>query len=268
MATGVCHRAKIQADRTRFVTLWGATMSIRDYYELLQLPQLLGRLATPVTLCLDHIFICADVGAPESQALLDAGLVEGARNVHPGQGTANRRFFFDRGFLELLWVHDEQEAISARTKPTRLWERWSQRTGQANPFGLCFSSQSEADHPLPFDSWAYEPVYLPSSKRIHFARGTALSEPELFALSWPQLPANRATQPTAHKVRLTSMLGVSVGMADTEHLTGPMRAARDAGLIRIHGSPRPELLIDFSSTDAIELRLPALGITLVGHCST
>ena len=61
------------------------------------------------------------------------------------------------------------------------------------------------------------------------------------------------------------MLGVSVGMADTEHLSAPMRAARDAGLIRIHGSAKPELWIEFSSPDAIDLHLPALGITLKGH---
>lgn len=218
-----------------------------------------------MTLCLDHIFICSGVGAPESQALLDAGFVEGSRNVHPGQGTANRRFFFERGFLELLWVHDESEATSALTRPTRLWERWSRRVGRANPFGICFSSPSKADHPLPFDSWAYEPAYLPQSKRINFARGTALSEPELFALSWPQPPANRAPQPTEHRLPLASMLGVSVGMADTEHFSAPMRAARDAGLIRIHGSAKPELLIEFSSPDAIDLHLPALGITLKGH---
>lgn len=128
-----------------------------------------------MTLCLDHIFVCTPVGAPESQALLDAGFIEGSRNVHPGQGTSNRRFFFEHGFLELLWVHDESEATSACTGPTCLWERWSMRDGQANPFGICFSLKSETELALPFPSWAYEPVYLPKGKRIHFAQGATLS---------------------------------------------------------------------------------------------
>lgn len=218
-----------------------------------------------MTLCLDHIFVCTSVDAPEAQALLDAGFVEGTRNVHPGQGTSNRRFFFEHGFLELLWVHDEPEATSARTGPTRLWERWSLRDGPANPFGICFAPQSEVDHPLPFASWAYEPVYLPQGKRIHFAQGTEMSEPELFALSWPQLRAAAAPQPRTHRLPLNSMLAVSVGLSNTDDLSQPMRAARDSGLVKVHKSARPELVVEFSSPHSIELRLPTLAITLQGR---
>lgn len=218
-----------------------------------------------MSLCLDHIFVCTSAGAPEAQELIDVGFVEGSRNVHPGQGTSNRRFFFEHGFLELLWVHDEPEATSARTGPTRLWERWSLRAAQANPFGICFSPQSEVDLPLPFASWAYEPVYLPKGKRIYFAQGTALSEPELLALSWPQPPAAAATQPRAHRLQLNSMLAVSVGLSDTVRLSEPMRAARDSGLVQVHRSARPELVVEFSSPNAIDLRLPTLAITLQGR---
>jgi len=42
----------------------------------------------------DHLFVCANLGAPEADSLIAFGLTEGAPNVHPGQGTANRRFFF------------------------------------------------------------------------------------------------------------------------------------------------------------------------------
>lgn len=218
-----------------------------------------------MTLCLDHIFVCTSIGAPESQALLDAGFIEGSRNVHPGQGTSNRRFFFEHGFLELLWVHDESEATSARTGPTRLWERWSMRNGQANPFGICFSPKSETELPLPFSSWSYEPIYLPRGKRIHFAQGTALSEPELFALSWPQVPAATAPQPRSHRLPLNSMIAVSVGLSDTENLSEPMRAARDSGLVCVHRSTGPELVVEFSSPRSLDLRLPTLAITLRGR---
>jgi hypothetical protein len=218
-----------------------------------------------MSLYLDHVFVCTSAGAPEAQLLLDAGFVEGTRNVHPGQGTSNRRFFFEHGFLELLWVHDEREATSALTRPTRLWERWSQRAGRANPFGICFSSPSGADQALPFASWAYEPVYLPKGKRIHFVQGAALSEPELFALGWPQPPAVMAAQPRAHGQPLRSMSAVSVGMADVEHLTAPMGAARDAGLIRVHKSSTPELVVEFSCPVSTHLHLPSLGLILCGR---
>ena len=39
---------------------------------------------------LDHFFIMTAFGAPAGNKLLDIGLVEGAPNDHPGQGTANR----------------------------------------------------------------------------------------------------------------------------------------------------------------------------------
>ncbi len=69
---------------------------------------------------LDHIFIVCDVGAPEAAALTALGLVEAPPNVHPGQGTACRRFAFPRQYLERLWVADEDEAQNERTRPTRL----------------------------------------------------------------------------------------------------------------------------------------------------
>jgi len=80
-----------------------------------------------MALALDHVFVCTAVGAPEAEALTAAGFAEGAGNVHPGQGTACRRFFFRNAFLELVWVHDEAEARSPETAPTRLWERWRDR---------------------------------------------------------------------------------------------------------------------------------------------
>jgi hypothetical protein len=76
-----------------------------------------------MTVELDHIFICTEVGAPEADQLVAFGLAEGTSNVHPGQGTTNRRFFFHNAMLELLWVREEQEARSPPITPARLWER-------------------------------------------------------------------------------------------------------------------------------------------------
>jgi hypothetical protein len=46
----------------------------------------------------DHLFICTDVGADE----------------------ANRRFFCHNAVLELLWIHNPEEAKSKLIAPTRL----------------------------------------------------------------------------------------------------------------------------------------------------
>ncbi len=57
---------------------------------------------------LDHVLVCTQVGAPEAEALVDFGLSEGSANRHPGQGTANRRFFFRNAMIELAFVVDSE----------------------------------------------------------------------------------------------------------------------------------------------------------------
>lgn len=218
-----------------------------------------------MSLRLDHVFVCVGLDGPEARALLEVGLVEGSPNVHPGQGTANRRFFFQHGFLELLWVHDAREATSARTAPTRLWERWTGRAGPANPFGLCFSSPTGIEGPLPFDTWTYAPTYLPPERTITFAAGTTLAEPELFVLGWPIPPDAAAREPRTHRVPLEAMLGVSVGLRDPGAISAPLRAARDAGWLRVHGSAEPELVVEFAAPRAVQVTLPELGLTLRGE---
>lgn len=98
-----------------------------------------------------HLFICTAAGAPAAEKLLQFGLTEGSANVHPGQGTANRRFFFHNLMLELLWVHSATEAQSATTQPTYLWERWVAHQPQTCPFGVCLRlSRHLAPEALPF----------------------------------------------------------------------------------------------------------------------
>ena len=84
----------------------------------------------------DHLFITTSVGAPEADRLLRAGFAEGEPNVHSGQGSSCRRFFFQNAYLEFLWVENESEARAAPVERTQLWERWCwERTG-ASPFGI------------------------------------------------------------------------------------------------------------------------------------
>lgn len=49
---------------------------------------------------IDHLFVCCAPGAPEADTLVGLGFHEGSGNTHPGQGTANRRFFFRNAYLE------------------------------------------------------------------------------------------------------------------------------------------------------------------------
>jgi hypothetical protein len=162
----------------------------------------------------DHLFIWTDIGASVADRLVSFGLVEGSPNTHPGQGTANRRFFFHNAMLELLWVDDAQEARSAQIARTRLWERWMSRIDGVCPFGICLRPAAGEDDSVPFSSWVYHPPYLPPT--VEIAVGTnseILTEPMLFQIPFGQrpdrIPAQKA-QPLDHPVGLREITRVEL----------------------------------------------------------
>ncbi|MRV74376.1 glyoxalase-like domain protein [Duganella sp. FT92W] len=158
---------------------------------------------------IDHIFIAVQPGAPQAAVLADFGLAEGSGNRHPGQGTANRRFFFDNAFIELLWLENAAEAQNDATRPTMLFERL---TGGGSPFGICFRPSPGDDSPLPFAAWRYQPAYFPPGVACDIALAP-LSEPMLFHIAPggrpDALPPERA-QPLAHRAPLREITGVTV----------------------------------------------------------
>jgi hypothetical protein len=105
----------------------------------------------------DHFFIFTDDAASAAQRLIDIGLLEGSSNRHPGQGTANRRFFLANSLLELLYVCDSHEADHGRA--ARLGFSRRLRDGSASPFGLIARSEAGLDGD-PFPGWRYGPRYF------------------------------------------------------------------------------------------------------------
>ncbi len=106
---------------------------------------------------LDHFFVLTEPFAHEGDALVKLGLREGTPNTHPGQGTANRRFFFSNTALELLYVRDAMEAAEGPAKDLRFPARAS--NADASPFGVVVRSDSVSEQP-PFAGWYYQPVYF------------------------------------------------------------------------------------------------------------
>jgi len=69
---------------------------------------------------IDHIFIFTTDFGKIADELIEFGLTEGSGRVHIGQGTTNRKFYFDNFFLEIIWVHNEKEINSEPIKPIGL----------------------------------------------------------------------------------------------------------------------------------------------------
>jgi len=115
---------------------------------------------------IDHIFIFSNQHGEESDELIKFGLTEGSNRTHQGQGTTNRKFYFENFFLEILWVTSEQEIRSPITSITKLWERSQFLDNGYSRFGLCLANTTEIDS-LFEESEIYQPSYLPDGMGIN-----------------------------------------------------------------------------------------------------
>ncbi len=213
----------------------------------------------------DHVFVCCAEGAPEADALVALGLVEGSPNTHPGQGTACRRFFFANAYLELFWVADAEEARSDMVRPTRLWDRWSQRGRGASPFAIVLrpADGDTATRP-PFESDSYRPEYMPPGATIEMARGTLLSEPEIFYLGFQRDRARLGKEPIDHEPPLRYLKRVTVWTPVSAAASSPAaRTLAEAGLFDLrHGEAHlMELAFDDARRGHADLR-PDLPLVL------
>jgi hypothetical protein len=202
------------------------------------------------TMEIDHIFICVKTGAPEAEALKEFGLNEGSPNRHPGQGTANRKFFFQNAFIELLWLDDALEAQSEVTKPTLLYERLTSKDDQTSPFGFCFRPADASEKRVPFTSWAYKPSYLPSRLEINIADGAPLSEPMWFFLSYgsrPDTTQNERRQPLIHQAGFMEITSVCVTLPKAEKLSEPATCAANSHCLEIVAGAGNLLEIGFNN---------------------
>jgi hypothetical protein len=114
---------------------------------------------------IDHIFIFSADKGKEVDALVDFGFLEGSSRVHPGQGTVNRKIYFENFFLEIVWVHNEAEIRSENTRKTKLWERSNFLTNGNSPFGLGLLNTPDTNE-LFAHSIKYQPDYFPSGTQF------------------------------------------------------------------------------------------------------
>ena len=144
-------------------------------------------------LALHHFFILTAEADALAEAIAAIGLVEGPANDHPGQGTANRRFFLPNSTLEILYLRDAHEASNGRAAALRFAERVYDP--HASPFGLIVHCTDQS-HNEPFPGWRYHPEYLPDALFFHVGENTdSLEEPLCISmppgLSAPDIPSKQ-----------------------------------------------------------------------------
>lgn len=147
---------------------------------------------------IDHLFVFSANKGQEANELLEFGFVEGSSRVHVGQGTTNRKFYFDNFFLELLWVIDQQEVSSQLVAPTKLGERAGWASHQGSPFGLCLVNTQDTDR-LFAPSIPYQPVYFPAGLAIDVLTNESCPHlPWTFRLPFKG-PKKKVDEPTHHR---------------------------------------------------------------------
>ena len=152
----------------------------------------------------DHIFIFSQNQGGDAEELLDFGLAEGSSRIHQGQGTTNRKFYFENFFLEILWVHDTSEIQSPVTSVTGLWERSNFKENNHSPFGLCLDNTGGTEA-LFQNSQKYQPAYFPEGMHVDFINSKENKDlPWLFRLPMKG-PKKPTTEPTNHRLGLKKL---------------------------------------------------------------
>jgi hypothetical protein len=120
---------------------------------------------------IDHIFIFTDLEHKVVDELISFGLHPNESRINLGQGTTNRTFTFENFFLEIVWVHNQNEIESELVKPTGLWERAAFSNNNFAPFGLIVLNNESSDH-LFENAYKYQPSYFEEGRAFEILQNS------------------------------------------------------------------------------------------------
>ena len=206
-----------------------------------------------ISMELDHIFIFTEFPEQAAQSLQQFGLTEGTPNVHPGQGTACRRFFFNNAYLELVWVTSEEEIKSPVVAKTKLWERSQYKLTRYCPFGLCFRKKNQLSEldTLFEDCWQYQSSYFPDGLYANVASNTNFpAEPMLFELSFSRIAPNdypaEYQQPLKHSREFREITKIILELpGPVNHLSDAMKKVINNSIVTLDEGDNYSAILEF-----------------------
>ena len=212
-----------------------------------------------MNLKLDHVFILVEPEAKVADRLLECGFREGPSNTHPGQGTANRRFYFANGMLEFIWVQDADEARHGSGRSLHFSERAEDPT--ASPFGIIFVPRKDnASLDMPFPGWHYQPAYFPPPRGFHVgANSHNIAEPLCFYFPF-QDPGVPKPEPNRNPQTISEVI-ISTPSMDTE---GVLALASQADRLSMRSGKEHlmEITLDRHDSGRTEDYRPAMPLIL------
>ncbi|MFC1748457.1 hypothetical protein ACFL2V_06580 [Pseudomonadota bacterium] len=195
----------------------------------------------PMAIDLDHIFILTHPGAALADSVADVGLIEGSCNTHPGQGTANRRFFFANTTLEFLYVRDAMEAENGPGSRLRFVERAASLN--ASPFGLIVRSANETEADIHFPGWKYYPDYFNGQYRFHVGENSDKFEEPLCICMPINLPQRKKMPKPENPDWVLTELRIAVPVSEPSETLVEI-ANCDGVSIRLNKPHRMELVFN------------------------
>lgn len=203
---------------------------------------------------IDHIFIFSANQGKEAEELIDFGFTEGSSRVHPGQGTVNRKFYFENFFLEILWVINEDEIKSDLVSPTKLWERSNFEKNGVSPFGICLVNTEDTN--IIFEnSLKYQPDYFPKGLEIE-----VLTNEKANYLPWTfRLPfkgeKKKTTEPIIHKNDISELTKVEFGIPLLNLNDGYILNFKDENAINFSQNSSHHLTLVFDNNKRNEIKI-------------
>ncbi len=211
---------------------------------------------------IDHMFIFSNNDGKEADKLVEFGLREGSSRIHPGQGTINRKFYFENFFLEILWVIDESEIKSKLTSETKLWERSKFKELKSSRFGLCLVN-SEATDSLFMQSQSYQPDYFPEGMSIDIITNQNLPKlPWTFRLPYRGTKKN-SNEPLQYNVGINFLTKIGFEIPKNKVFTSYLNHFKNSDQIEFLDGKQTRVIMEFDHCrQAKTSEFPELDLTL------
>ncbi len=142
---------------------------------------------------IDHLNIWVTNPKKAKEKLVDIGFTsvpDSLSEIHHGQGTAGRYFYFLNGYLELIFVYDYAEfgKNNEINKNLDFPERAKFNQNGAAPFSIALKLNDYSVEKIPFKTVKYHQNWMESNANIYAAKNSKknINEPSIFVI-YPEI---------------------------------------------------------------------------------
>ncbi|SMG36017.1 Glyoxalase-like domain-containing protein [Marivirga sericea] len=147
-------------------------------------------------LMIDHFNIWVSNPEKAKEKLLNIGfnsIPDSLSQVHTGQGTAGKYFYFLNAYLELIFVYDQNEFTNNNIINEQLdfAERNDYRKNGASPFSIALKLKDYDVEKIPFEKIRYHQNWMEKQANIYSAKNSKLrlQEPSIFVV-YPEIESD------------------------------------------------------------------------------